>query len=135
MMAAKKSRGQKGTTRPPEQKFGVLLEHIDGKFNQVLEGHAVLDRKIDSVQNELREFRSETTFKLNTITQVIDAFKTKTDANFKVVLEYLSRIDDEIQDLKKVFHGKPEMKRLMQLEARMAQVELVVKKFYGKNSN
>lgn len=124
----------------------VLLENIEKHFRLILEGHTGLDKKIEAAEEHLGkridEFRYEVRTEMGFLklgqsvaSNQLKDLQVKTDQNFKIIREYLSRIDDEIQDLKKVFHGKPEMKRLMQLEERMAQVELVVKKYYGKGSN
>jgi len=55
------------------------------------------------------------------------------NSNFKVIREYLSHIDDEIQDLKRSLSKKADLKRLEQLEQRIARVELVVKKYYEQS--
>lgn len=126
-----------------ERHFGVVLEHIDSKFNQVLEGHTALGK-------ELRDFRHETRadigflkFGQKTLVSEIgdikvkfDRLEDKYDKNFDQIFEYLSRIDEEIQNLKKVLSRKADLERLQALEQRVAQVELALKKYYeSKNSD
>lgn len=133
-----------------ERHFGVVLEHIDSKFNQVLEGHAVLGKELKDFRRETRadigslEFGQKTLIseigdmkvEIGDINVKIDRLEDKYDKNFDQILEYLSRIDEEIQDLKKVLSRKADLERLQALERRVAQVELVLKKYYeSKNSN
>lgn len=113
----------------------VLLESMEKHFRLVLEGHAALDKELKDFRTDFREFRNETRFNFKTLIERADVFENKTDVNFKAILEYLSRIDDEIQDLKRRLTGKAEVERLERLEQRVAHIELVVKKIYGKGSN
>lgn len=129
-------------SKDASRKKDVLLESMEKHFRLVLEGHAALDKELKDFRGDFREFQSETRFNFKTLTSVLDdtrgklhAFEAKTDANFKAIREYLSRIDDEIQDLKRRLTGKAEVERLQRLEERVAHIELVVKKYYGKNSN
>lgn len=157
----------------PESRFGVILESIDSKFKQVLEGHSTLDKKIDKLSDRTDEgfklFKTGLdgltgrvdgltgrvdgltgrvdglTSKVNGLTSKADGLTSKADGlihdvndlknSSKQILEYLKRIDNEIQGLKKVLSRKADLERLVRLEQRVAAVELVVKKFYGKNSN
>jgi chromosome segregation ATPase len=96
-----------------ERKFGVLLEGMDKKIDQVLEGHSVLDHKIENLNHEFQDFRHET------------------NSNFKSVFDYLSRIDDEIKDikleisdLKNKLSSKTELSRLANLEKRVKELEV-----------
>ncbi len=134
----------KKLAKPKKLDLGVLLEEMDKKFDLVFEGHAALDKKFDKKIDEFRyETRTETGFlklgqsvtnnKLKDLAIKVDSMDEKYDKNFKGIMEYLSRIDDEIQELKKIFAGRPEPKRLLAFEERLAHVELAVKKFYGKN--
>ncbi len=129
-------------TAPDSSRANVLLEQIDKKFELVLEGHVVLDKKIDDLANNSGEFRTETRLNFKTLTQDLAdldgrlvIFATRTENNFKVIREYLVRIDDAIQDLTNRLGRKADLEELAELKQRVAQVELVVKKIYGKNRN
>ncbi len=50
-----------------EGRFGVILENIDSNVKQVLEGHAVLDKKIDDFRQEFDESREETNWKFEQV--------------------------------------------------------------------
>lgn len=120
----------------------VLLEDLDKKIEMILEGHDSLDKKIDDFRHEtrseigfLRLSDRVATNKLTDLVLKIDRIEDKYDKNFKIIMEYLARIDDEIQDLKTKLVAKADLERLEKLEHRIVQVELVVKKYYGKNSN
>jgi chromosome segregation ATPase len=66
---------------------------------------------------------------------VLKGDTTDLKSSSKQIFEYLKRIDNEIQDLKKKLDQKADLERLALLEKRVAQIELVVKKYYGKDSN
>ncbi len=109
--------------------MGVILESIDSKVEQVLEGHVALDKKFDKKIDDFRyEMRDE--IKLLKLGQRLLTNKMEDlSIGSKQVLEYLKRIDEELQDLKKVLYQKADVERLQKLEQRVAQVELVVKKW------
>jgi len=106
-----------------DRSTNVILEGIDKKFEQVLEGYAALDKKfdkkIDALDEKLVRFRYETR---------ADIADLKSSS--KQIMDYLKAIDDEIQDLKHRLIAKADLERLERLEGRMAEVEMVVKKFY-----
>ncbi len=58
----------------------VLLEDIRSKFDLALEGHAVLDKKIDDFRQEFVEFRQETEFKNNLLNKKIDSLRQENEA-------------------------------------------------------
>ena len=50
-----------------ERGKGVLMEDLDKKLDQVLEGYNALDAKIDKNHGEFREFVSEVNFKFDIV--------------------------------------------------------------------
>jgi chaperonin cofactor prefoldin len=50
----------------------ILLEDIRGKFDLVLEGHVVLERKIEGVRTELKQDISLCNFKIDALNDKID---------------------------------------------------------------
>ena len=50
-----------------ERHFGVVLENIDSKLDLVVEGHRVLDKKIDKVDEKLEDFRNEVNYKFDVV--------------------------------------------------------------------
>ena len=86
---------------PAEQKFGVILEDINSKFDLVLEGNQVLDKKID-------DFRLDVDKRFNEV-----------DYKFGVVFDELRIIRNKLKE--KV--GRDEF---VLLEKRMAMVEKVL---------
>ena len=133
-MLQKKLKMKDSTTQ--ERRFGVVLEDINKTVHQVLEGHAALDekfsKKIDDFRYEMRdEIKLLKLSNYNLTNKIEDLTRSS-----KQILEYLSRIDEEIQDLKKVLVRKVDLERLLTVEKRVAQIELVVKKYLdGQNSN
>ena len=105
------------------RQFGVILEDINSKFDLVLEGHAALDKKFDK---KIDEFKNETQLNFEAIRNELGEFKNETRLNFEAIKEYLSRIDEEIQDIKKTLSGKADLQRLERLEQEVAQIKLVM---------
>lgn len=121
----------------------VVLEDINSKFSLMLENFSGLNKKIDNNHKEFLEFKDEMTefrgemigFRGEMIgfrSEMI-SFKDSTDKNLKVALEYLFRIDEEIQDmktelkdLKKIFKGKADLDKLMVFEKRLIKLEKLV---------
>jgi len=61
----KKKSTIKGTTE--SSNFGTILESMDSKIDQVLEGYGALDKKIDTNHKEFCEFRKEVSYKFDTV--------------------------------------------------------------------
>lgn len=135
----------KGKTKSPTKRsLGVILESIGSDVKQVLEGHSALDTKFDKKIDEFRhEMRSEIgllrvghqalTSRAKDIEikiDIVDGNIRDLQSGSKQILEYLSRMDDEIKDLKSRLDKKADRERLVGLEKRIARVELVVKKYY-----
>lgn len=127
----------KSKSKPPTKRsLGVILESIGSDVKQVLEGHSVLDKKIEDLGHETRRELKFVNFSLKTLSDGQKDLSTKLvrleekyDGNFEQVINYLSKIDEEIQNLKKILTQKADVERLVQLEKRVAQIELVVKKW------
>lgn len=88
--------------------FGVILEDLDAKMDRVVEGHAALGKGLDDFRREMRIEVGELKFGQNVLRKEVGNLNNKSgelrafaEREFKVIREYLSRIDDEIQDLKK----------------------------------
>ncbi|OGY62885.1 MAG: hypothetical protein A2745_01975 [Candidatus Harrisonbacteria bacterium RIFCSPHIGHO2_01_FULL_44_13] len=134
-----------------ERYFGVVLEDVNSKFDQVLEGNAALSKEFGGFRDEFKEFRNETNFKFGVLTgelketnskisnlesktsnleSKISNLESKYDKNFDQILAYLSKIDEEIQDLKTRLDGKADLERLERVEQEVAQIKLIVKKHF-----
>ncbi len=61
----------------------ILLEDLRGKFKLVLEGHAALDKKIDSRFDELNEKIEHNSFTIDTLNKKIDAVAADLSAHRK----------------------------------------------------
>ncbi len=123
------------TGKSSRQRTDVLLEDISKKFELVLEGHAALDTKIDEFRHETRTEMGFLKLSQRVIGDNLKDLTVKVDQNFKVIREYLGRIDDEIQDLAKRLGRKADLQKLEQLQGEVAEIKLAFKKFYGKNRN
>lgn len=129
-----------------ERGFGVILEDIDSKFDRILEGHSALEKQASDFQGETREnFKlvhlridglSENLegFKLETRSN-FESFRVETRSNFESVFEFLSNIDDELQDihdeideLKLILTNKADLDRVADLEKRVQHIESILAK-------
>lgn len=50
-----------------ERQLGVILENIDSKLDLVVEGHQVLDKKIDRVDDNVGGLREEMNYKFGVV--------------------------------------------------------------------
>ncbi len=84
-----------------ESEVAVILEDIKGKFDLLAEGQ-------EGIRREIKEFRREV------------------DSRFNQVLEYLSRVEDELMEVKndlKALKEKPDKEEFIKLEKRVATLE------------
>jgi len=101
----KKGGKKKETASFEGRRFGVILEDINNKFDQVLEGHASLETRMDRTEGKFDEFVEETRW------------------NFKQVLGELKSIKAEIADLRYSLKAKADLARLEELEKRIYKIE------------
>jgi len=122
--------------------FGVILESMNSKIDLLLELHDISDKKMDRLHAELKEeltdFKAETKNNFKIVYEKFDSvdkkfdsidenfekvfeFQERADANFKVTLEYLSRLDDEIQSLREEMKQRPALAAIF--EKRMKAME------------
>lgn len=121
----------------------VVLEDINSKMTLVLEQFSGLNRKIDNNHKDFLGFRGEMIEFRGKMIEFRDEmyefkdemydFRDKTDKNLKVALEYLFRIDEEIQgvkaeieDLKTRPQKKDDSEKILKLEERIIKLEKLV---------
>lgn len=125
-------------TPQKERHFGVILEDIHSKLDLIVESHQSFDRKITELERR--------NFKLEEVILRLDVRSAKTDlelgdlrreakSSADTILKYLSRIDDELQEikseikeLKRELVKKADLLRLESLEKRVAKMELILEK-------
>lgn len=101
------------------------MEDFDSKLDRVLEANDGTKKELGDFREEVWEFRKETNFKFEVLTKEIKDIKL----SFVQIKDYLSRIDEEIQDLKKILGKKADLERLEHLEREVAQIKLIVQKW------
>ena len=116
-------------------KKGVMLEDIDQKLDIVIEAQQGLATRQENLEYEFSEFRSETKENFKTLFQ----FRDETRENFKTIFQYLSRLDDELAEIKKelaeirsTLSLGPDTARVEALESRVHQLEIELA-HYKKN--
>lgn len=115
-MANKKS---KKNNQLEEKRFGVILEDIDKKFELVLEGNSVLDKKIDKVDKKLEGFKEETNFKFEVVNGKIDKLEGKMDS----MEEKMEIMKSDINLIKNSLKVKVDLEEFQSLEKRVALLE------------
>jgi len=108
----KKNKINKNQSPVSERQFGVVLEDIDSKLDLVLEGHQVLDKKIEDFRKKVDERFNEVDYKFEVVFEKFDEI----DVQFSDVKDELHIIRNELKE--KV--GRDEFvlleKRVMALE-------------------
>lgn len=93
--------------------FGAILENIRDMFSAMIEGLSTTNQKVGNLEIILSKRMGE--------------METKMERNFKVVFEYLSRIDEEIQvfksDLANLKVNKAEEAEVAQMKIRIKNLE------------
>jgi predicted nucleic acid-binding Zn-ribbon protein len=107
---------------------GVLLEEMNSKIDIILEGHTGLNKKIDTKIDGLRE---EMNSKFDNLHGEMNSRFDEVNSNFKTVFGYLSKIDDELQDIKSELaqiksklSKKSDLDYVKKLEQRMNKIEM-----------
>jgi len=82
----------------------VILESIDSKFNLVIEGYNALDRKIDSVRDELKEDISLCNVRIDALSVKVDNVEKRLSEKIDAVATDLSahRADTEAHNIYRV---------------------------------
>jgi predicted nucleic acid-binding Zn-ribbon protein len=70
--------------------FGAILEDISGKMSVIIEGQNIHSEKIDRLEVRMGGLETK-----------VDSLEITMKSKFDTVFEYLARIDDELQDIKK----------------------------------
>lgn len=143
-----------------DSQFGTILHDIDDKLQKTVEGYNSLDSKSDRIEKNLEEHIQDSNFKFRTLGDSLNEFKhemygfrddmygfrdemygfrDETKKNFELVFQYLSRIDDEVQDIKKELREiklqldkKADLSKVLALEARLVKVEKDLERYKTK---
>ena len=111
----------------------VMFESLKNDIQIIAEGQSSLSERFDNFRDEMYGFKDEMYGFKDEMCGFRDemyGFRDETKNNFKVVFEYLSRIDDELQDIKKeikeikiILDKKAEIKIVLDLEKRVEKLE------------
>lgn len=82
MLKIKSAKIKKSPKKKSENYNSVLLERMHDDIKLIAEGQVGIQRRLDGVESE------------------IACFKEETENNFKLFFEHLSRIEDEIMEIK-----------------------------------
>ena len=109
-----------------ESQVGALLENLDGSIKILAEGQ-------DLLRCGVEDFKKETKNRFDALERDLMVFKIETGKNFKTVLDYLSRIDDELADikakLKKIDETKIERQEFNLVLQRLSNAEQAIEEF------
>ncbi len=101
-MDNKSNKKRKEVEEISRDQFTVVLEKINSKIDLLVEGHQILDGKIDQLKGDFESFKSDT------------------ENNFRSLADYLSRIEAEVHGELKT---KASIKELATLEKRVERLE------------
>jgi hypothetical protein len=89
----------KGKKMAEKERFEILLEEIRGDVKLVLEGHGVLDRKIDSVKQDLGEKMESIKYEiLTSVDRKIEKAEKSLKQEINQVYTFLSHDVKEVGD-------------------------------------
>lgn len=88
----KTNKSKKVKRKKPKNYTDVLLEKMHDDIKLIAEGQGGIQRQLDEFKNEMYEFKKDT------------------KSSFKSILEYLSRIEDEVMEVRKELKDNYEKK-------------------------
>ncbi len=103
--------------------FGVILEDIGSKLDLVLEGHSVLDRKIDNLREDM-DARFE---QVDARFEQIDVRFEQVDARFEQIDVRFEQVFDELHVIRNDLKEKVGRDEFVLLEKRVSALEKVKK--------
>lgn len=129
-ITSKKARDMSATKR----QYGVLFEHMDEKFEQVLEGHAALDKEAKDFRHEMRREVGFLSLGLSNANVGLKDLSVKVDRSQdetkKLMMDYFSAIDEELKHisrelaaLKGRFSEKADIAYVHSVEKRVVALE------------
>lgn len=126
-----------------ENQLGVILEDVNHKFDLILEGQETVkneireefnerfdkfEKRLDKFENKFDKFKN----RLDRLEKGFNEFKKETNSNFKMIFKYLSRIEDEIVEIKLEIKDLKENKadkiKINDLEKRVIILEREIKR-------
>lgn len=123
-----KAKKEEQTYRPGE--VMTMFESLKKDIGLISEGHGGLVKKMDDLSEKVDKNHRELTGRIDGLSCSVNERFDGIDANLKVALEYLFRIDEEIQDiktgikeLKDSIKGKAEKEKVLQMEKRLEMLE------------
>ncbi|MEK7146815.1 MAG: hypothetical protein AAB772_01005 [Patescibacteria group bacterium] len=109
-----------------ERGFGVILEDIDSKLDLVVEGHQVLDKKIDGVDAKVDNLQKEMNYKFDVVFEKfgeIDQRFEQVDQRFEQIDQQFSEVKDELHLIRNDLKEKVSRDEFVLLEKRVAILE------------
>jgi hypothetical protein len=110
----------------------MMLEQVMDNISILAESHQALKNKMDGKFDGLEQRFDGLEQRFDGLEQRFDKFEKETGDNFRSVFEYLSRIEDEIvdikQELKRLQKNKADRNEVLDL---MRRVEVLEKKIAG----
>ncbi|MDI6778065.1 MAG: hypothetical protein QMD77_02635 [Patescibacteria group bacterium] len=112
---------------------GVLVERFEDQVKLVGEQHGDVVKKIDNLNISLSGKIENLDNKFNGLDNKLDDFIAETRANFKLVMEQLSRIEDDFLNLRKRIEkldkDKISLKEFDWLKSKVLEIENRLEKY------
>ena len=133
-----KKNSKKAKNKLTPNHSGVLLEEMNSNMKLILEHHTGLDKKIEGldkkIDTKIDGLQGEMNLKFDGLRGEMNSKFNEVNSNFKTVFEYLSKIDDELQDIqiiksdiketKQELSNKSDLEYVKKLEQRMNKIEM-----------
>lgn len=100
--------------------FGVILEEFREIFKGLGEGQKILSEQMERVEGRMDSMETE----MRSGFKRIDGLEIEMRSSFKTVMEYLARIDTELQEIKAELSQKAQIKEVKELHGRVLKLEL-----------
>ena len=107
--------------------FGGILENIHEMFVVMTEGLNIANDRGDRLEGRMDRMEGKVDKmegRMDRMEGKVDSMQTEMRSGFKTVMEYLTRIDNEIQEIKVELSQKAQIKEVRELQSRVLKLEL-----------
>lgn len=107
--------------------FGVILEEFREIFKGLGEGQKILSEQMGRMEGRMDRMEGKvdkTEGRMDRMEGKVNDMQSEMRSSFKTVMEYLARIDTEIQEIKAGLSQKADEKEVRELRDRVLKLEL-----------
>ena len=116
-----KKNSKKAKNELTQSQWGTLFEEINSKLDLLLEGHSDLNNKVNVLDDKVNVLDQ----KVGRNYQEMNLRFDGVDSNFKTVFEYLSKIDNNLHELKFIKSELAQIKSKLSKKADLDYIEKI----------